>query len=1020
MAATTSGIATFGGCSISGPVGSYTLSATDTADGLVVATSSAITLTPGTPTHLAFVQGPSSAQAGSAITPAVTVAVEDASGNVETSDNATTVSLAIGTNPGSGILTGGAAVTVVNGVATFSGLSINKVGAGYTLTASSTPTYTAATSSAFDITPGAANRLVFLQGPSNAAAGAAISPAVTVAVEDANGNVETSDNATTVSLAIGTNPGSGTLTGGAAVTVVNGVATFSGLSINKVGAGYTLTASSTPAYSGATSSSFTITPGPASQLAFIAQPSNTAAGSAISPAVTVAVEDANGNVETSDNATTVSLAIGTNPGSGTLTGGAAVTVVNGVATFSGLSIDEAGTGYTLTASSTPSYTPATSSAFTVTPGAATKLAFITQPSSTAAGSAISPAVTVAVEDGYGNVETGDSTTTVALAIGTNPSSGTLTGGAAVTVVNGVATFSGLSIDNTGTGYTLTATSTPSYTSATSTSFTITPGTANKLVFTAEPAASTTAGATISPAVTVAVEDANGNVVTSDNATTITLAIGANPGGGTLTGGGAVTVVNGVATFSGLSIDKVGTGYTLVASSTPSNTQATSTTFAITVGVASKLGFIAQPSTTAAGSAVSPAVTVAVEDANGNVETTDNTTTIALAIGTNPGGGTLTGGAAVTVVNGIATFSGLSIDKAGIGYTLAASSTPTYTAATSAAFTITSGAATQLAFTQQPSNAAAGSAISPAVTVAVEDANGNVVTSDNATTITLAIGTNPGGGTLTGGAAVTVVNGVATFSGLSINKVGTGYTLTASSTPTYAAATSAAFTITVGTAAQLAFIEQPSNAQAGAVLTPAVTVAVEDANGNIETGDNTTTIALAIGTNPGGGTLTGGSAITVAAGVATFPGLSIDLVGVGYTLTASSTPSYAAATSSAFTITVGAASHLAFVQQPTSAVAATTIAPAVTVAVEDANGNVETTDNTTTIALAIGANPGSGTLTGGAAVTVAAGVATFSGLSIDKAGIGYTLTASSTPTYTAATSSAFTITPGAPTQLAFTT
>ena len=69
----------------------------------------------------------------------------------------------------------------------------------------------------------------------------------------------------------------------------------------------------------------------------------------------MAVEDANGNIETSDNATQVSLAIGTNPAGGTLNGGSAVTVASGIATFSGLSINMAGTGYTLTASSKPSY-----------------------------------------------------------------------------------------------------------------------------------------------------------------------------------------------------------------------------------------------------------------------------------------------------------------------------------------------------------------------------------------------------------------------------------------------------------------------------------------------------------------------------------------------------------------------------------------------------------------------------------------------------------------------------------------
>jgi len=118
-----------------------------------------------------------------------------------------------------------------------------------------------------------------------------------------------------------------------------------------------------------------------------------------------------------------------------------------------------------------------------------------------------------------------------------------------------------------------------------------------------------------------------------------------------------------------------------------------------------------------------------------------------------------------------------------------------------AFRVASGAAgppTKLGFVQGPSNTAAGNAITPAVTVAVEDANGNIETSDNATQVSLVIGTNPTGGTLSGGSAVTVASGIAIFSGLSINTAGTGYTLTASSTPSYTAATSKAFNITTGT------------------------------------------------------------------------------------------------------------------------------------------------------------------------------------------------------------------------------
>jgi len=49
-------------------------------------------------------------------------------------------------------------------------------------------------------TIGPPTKLAFIQGPTNTAAGATITPAVTVAVEDANGNAETSDNATVAGL----------------------------------------------------------------------------------------------------------------------------------------------------------------------------------------------------------------------------------------------------------------------------------------------------------------------------------------------------------------------------------------------------------------------------------------------------------------------------------------------------------------------------------------------------------------------------------------------------------------------------------------------------------------------------------------------------------------------------------------------------------------------------------------------------------------------------------------------------
>lgn len=83
------------------------------------------------------------------------------------------------------------------------------------------------------------------------------------------------------------------------------------------------------------------------------------------------------------------------------------------------------------------------------------LAFITQPTATMAGHTIPP-VQVQIRDADGAILPG-ATDSVTIAIGTNPSSGTLGGTTTVRAIGGVATFVTLSIDNPGAGYTLTAT-----------------------------------------------------------------------------------------------------------------------------------------------------------------------------------------------------------------------------------------------------------------------------------------------------------------------------------------------------------------------------------------------------------------------------------------------------------------------------------------------------------------------------------------------------------------------------------
>jgi uncharacterized repeat protein (TIGR01451 family) len=290
-------------------------------------------------------------------------------------------------------------------------------------------------------------------------------------------------------------------------------------------------------------------------------------------------------------------------------------------------------------------------------------------------------------------------------------------------------------------------------------------------------------------------------------------------------------VGGVATFSNLRIDKAGTGYTLVANSS-GLTSATSNAFAITAGAATRLVFSQQPTTTPAGSPITPAVSVRAEDASGNLATAFNGN-VSIAIGTNPAAGTLSGTTTVAAVGGVATFSNLQIDRAGSGYTLVASSSG-LASATSNPFTIIATGAARLAFDQQPTNTLAGAAITPPVTVRALDSSGNLNSSFSGT-VTIAIGTNPAGGTLSGTTTVTAIGGIATFSNLRIDRAGSGYTLVATAVG-LASATSAPFTIGAGggSGATTTVTANPTSLPADGTSTSTITVQARASDGTSRT------------------------------------------------------------------------------------------------------------------------------------------------------------------------------------------
>jgi hypothetical protein len=419
----------------------------------------------GVPDHLQFGQQPSDVQSDADISPAVTVQVLDSDGNLVTDPVNVTVALSGGDS--SATLGGTATQTTSGGVATFPDLTVDKTGSSYVLTAS-LPDFSAVQplpSDPFDVTPGAPESLQFDQQPTNTAAGAVISPAVTVDVLDHEGNLVTDQSVDVTVVLSGGDPNAG-LGGTPTQSSVNGVATFDDLSVDKVGTGYRLTASS-GGLTGDQSDPFDITAGSGTHLKFSGQPSDVVAGKAITPPVTVQVLDAEGNLVQDPTSVKVSLS-GGDPNA-TLHGTTTKTSAGGVATFDDLWVDKADSGYTLVASSGSLQTD-TSDAFKVSPAVATQLGFTAQPQNTLANAQMPPVV-VSVEDQFANVVTSWNTGSITLKITRNPAGGTLTGTNPRVVKDGQATFSNLSINRSGVGYLLGATGLK-LTAATSHSFNI--------------------------------------------------------------------------------------------------------------------------------------------------------------------------------------------------------------------------------------------------------------------------------------------------------------------------------------------------------------------------------------------------------------------------------------------------------------------------------------------------------------------------------------------------------------------
>jgi hypothetical protein len=577
-------------------------------------------------------------------------------------------------------------------------------------------------------------------------------------------------------------------------TGAGGSATFSNLIVNAAG-NYTLTASAAAtSLSNSPPSAFTVVPTAPNTIQITQDaPSSITAGATFPSAVTVQLTDPFGNLVSNKTVTLSLLSGATLSGTTSQPSGG-----NGVATFNGLSVAQAGS-QSLVATTTNSLS-VTGATFTVTAGSASQLGYAIAPAAVTTAGVTMASIVVRIQDLAGNsIASNGVPITVTLNTG-----GFTTGTATIpTAPDGSATFSDLLINTSG-NYTLTASATgTTFTPTAAAPFTIAPATPSVIQITQDAPAVTNAGAVFSPAVTVLVTDSLNNPITNK---LVTLSLN---GGGPLNGSTShVTVVNGVASFTNLNITVAGANYSLVAAISNPSLSVTGNTFVVTTAAASKLVYASVPATTNVAGSTLSSFTVQITDPFGNsIPTNGVQLTMSLSTGAFASGTTTTN----TDSNGSATISDLVITNAG-NNTLTASAAGLTSANTALVILPTAYAIT---FQQDaPSPAIAGVTFAPPVAVRIADQYNNVLSNR---TVTLSL---LNGGTLNGiTSRTTTNNGVATFTNLTINVVGTNYALVASSTNSLSV-TGNTFVVTTAAATKLLYtVLPPATSVAGATLTP---------------------------------------------------------------------------------------------------------------------------------------------------------------------------------------------------------
>ncbi|TAK93698.1 MAG: Ig-like domain repeat protein [Verrucomicrobia bacterium] len=1039
-------------------LGAWTVTSTDATDGSKSAnTSPAITTGVGAARKLTIQTQPSStATAGAAFAQQPVIRVEDVGGNLVTNDTGRVITAARAA--GTGALQGTLTATTVNGVATFADLSYN-VAEALTLNFTTTG-LTNTTSGNVAVSPALADHLTFTTQPGGVSrAGSALATQPVIRSQDQFGNNSVAGLPSSLPVTFALTSGSGSLLGTTSfdlgTAAGNGLVTCTNLQCSSAGTNKQLTASAaglTSAVSGAfniggveaatggsaisadtVGGAYTTLSGP---IYYEAASADAGAGTIIlnpptgfifdtnAPAPQVIITRLTGSSANTDNINDVAsgtAAAVTSRATNQITFTVSAASSNGVTcslTWTNVRVRPlsgtplASGNLTKSGTATMQVVTTGSTSFgtlTEVAGLANRLAFTTQPASSTAGAPLTTQPVVRARDQFGNNSTSglaaSKIVSLTLSAGTGPLLGTTNLDIGTSAGNGVVTFTNLEIDSAATNKQITA-SANGFTNAVSSTFTISAGAANKLTIQTQPSASATAGAVFAQQPVIRIEDAFGNLRSTDNSTVVTVTRAT--GTGTLLGTTSRTAVNGVVTFTNLSYN---TAETITLSFASGGlTGATSSSVVVSAAAANRLTIQTQPSASAiAGAVFAQQPVIRVEDQFGNLRLADNATIVTATRAA--GGGVLQGTTSVTAVNGVVSFASLS-------HNVATNITIQFTSGslsntTSSAIAVSAANASKLVFTAQPGSATAGSAfgIQPALKTQDQFNNDSTAGLPPNLDVTLALtsGTGPLQGTASRDIGTAAGNGVVTFTGLEIDAAGTNKQLTASASG-LSSAVSSVFTVSAAAADHLAMQTQPSaTANAGAVFAQQPVIRIEDAFGNLRSGDNATVVTASRAT--GSAALQGTTNRTAINGLVTFTNLSYN---VAETITLGfASGSLTGTASSNVVVSAGAASRLTIQMQPSpTATAGVVFAQQPVIRVEDQFGNLRSGDSTTIVTATRSA--GNGTLQGTTIATAANGVVTFANLAHNVAtNITIQFTSGSLSN---TTSSAVAVSPGAFTKL----